>query len=44
MHLVMNICERLLVLDFGVTIAEGPPVEIQNNPRVLEVYLGEAQS
>lgn len=44
MHLVMNICERLLVLDFGVTIAEGPPAEIQNNPRVLEVYLGEAQS
>jgi len=44
MHLVMNICERLLVLDFGVTIAEGPPVEIQNNPRVLEVYLGEVQS
>jgi len=44
MHLVMNICERLLVLDFGETIAEGPPREIQNNPRVLEVYLGEVQS
>ncbi len=43
MHLVMNICERLLVLDFGETIAEGRPREIQNNPRVLEVYLGEAQ-
>lgn len=42
MHLVMNICERLLVLDFGETIAEGVPREIQNNPRVLEVYLGEA--
>jgi len=44
MHLVMNICERLLVLDFGETIAEGLPREIQNNPRVLEVYLGEVQS
>jgi len=44
MHLVMNICERLLVLDFGETIAEGLPKEIQNNPRVLEVYLGEVQA
>lgn len=43
MHLVMNICERLLVLDFGETIAEGLPREIQNNPRVLEVYLGGVQ-
>jgi branched-chain amino acid transport system ATP-binding protein len=43
MHLVMNICERLLVLDFGETIAEGLPREIQNNSRVLEVYLGEVQ-
>jgi len=41
MHLVMNICERLLVLDFGETIAEGQPRAIQNDPRVLEVYLGE---
>ena len=41
MHLVMNICERILVLDFGETIAEGRPQEIQNNPQVLEVYLGE---
>jgi len=43
MHLVMNICERLLVLDFGETIAEGEPQDIQNNLRVLEVYLGEVQ-
>jgi branched-chain amino acid transport system ATP-binding protein len=41
MRLVMGICERLKVLDFGATIAEGLPVEIQNNPRVLEAYLGE---
>lgn len=41
MRLVMNICERLVVLDFGMTIAKRMPSEIQINPKVLEAYLGE---
>jgi len=41
MKLVMGICERIKVLDFGVTLAEGPPKMIQNHPKVLEAYLGE---
>ncbi len=42
MKLVMGICERIQVLDFGETLIEGPPEAIRSDPRVLEAYLGEA--
>ena len=41
MSLVMNICERIQVIDYGVTIAAGLPEEIAKNPKVIAAYLGQ---
>ena len=40
MRVVMGICEHITVMDFGEVIARGNPNEIQNNPQVVEAYLG----
>jgi branched-chain amino acid transport system ATP-binding protein len=40
MSLVMGVCERILVLNYGLIIAQGAPDEIRNNPMVVEAYLG----
>jgi len=43
MDLIMGVCDRVVVLNFGKKLAEGDTQEIQNNPKVIEAYLGEEE-